>query len=94
MESREMVYEQSDLYSVLPENTRYQDDGCSLFYSCLSCPFPCCVYDLPGGDTKLFKQYRDREIIRLAGEGVKTKELATCFKVTQRCVELILQNTK
>ena len=33
----------------LPEHTRYRDDGCDLFTSCLTCPLPRCRYDVPGG---------------------------------------------
>ena len=89
-----MVYEQYDLVLDLPENTQYQDEGCLRFYSCLKCVFPWCFYDLSNTGTKLFKQYRNQEIIRLAGEGVKTRELATFFKITQRCIEQVLRKAK
>ncbi|MBN1367947.1 MAG: hypothetical protein JW967_08475 [Dehalococcoidales bacterium] len=89
-----MVYERSDLASDLPENTPYQDEGCFLSNSCLECPFPCCIHDLPGGATKLCKQSRNKEIIRLAKKGIKTKDLAIRFRLSQRNVQMIVQKAK
>ncbi len=34
----------------LPEHTRYNDNGCDLYPSCLRCPLPRCRYEEPGGD--------------------------------------------
>ncbi len=89
-----MVFEQSDLASDLPEDTLYEDEGCSLSNSCLECPFPCCVYDLRGGGTKIFKQARNKEIIRMAKKGIKTKDLATRFRLSQRRVQIIIQKRR
>ena len=32
-----------------PEYCRYRDEGCEMASSCLNCPPPGCVYELPGG---------------------------------------------
>ena len=86
-----MVYEQSDLVSDLPEHCHYQDEGCTLADSCLKCPFPRCIYDLPGGGTRLFKEGRNKEIIRLALAGKTAKELALKFGVSRRTVQRALK---
>ena len=89
-----MVYERSDLDSDLPENTHYQDEGCALSSTCLECPFPHCIYDVPGGQNRLFKQFRNGEIVRLAKKGIKTRDLAAHFRLSQRCIEIIIRKTK
>lgn len=89
-----MDFERTDLASDLPENIQYQDEGCSLSNSCLECPFPCCVYDLHGGGPKFFKQSRNKEIIRLAKKGIKTKDLAVRFRLSQRSVQKIIQKRR
>ena len=53
----------------LPEYCRYQDEGCELSNSCLNCPFPKCIYDVPGGIQRYQKDKRAREIIFQHGRG-------------------------
>ncbi len=77
-----------------PEYCRYRDEGCELAASCLSCPFPKCIYDQPGGRQRWLKTQRNREIGRLFNtEGMKVKELAVRFGVSQRTVQRILKNS-
>ena len=47
----------------LPENTLYEDTGCDLASSCLSCPFVRCRYDYPDGIRGLWR-----------AEGITSKE--------------------
>ena len=83
-----------------PEYLHYQDDGCELAdeflgykSSCLSCPFPKCIYDEPGGRQRWLKRLRDKEMARLASnEGKGIKELALRFGVSQRTVQRALKN--
>jgi hypothetical protein len=50
---------------LLPEFCVYQDEGCELAASCLECPYPRCIEELPRGRSKWTRKYRDREILRL-----------------------------
>ena len=77
-----------------PEYCRYRDEGCDLAISCLSCPFPGCVYDEPGGKQHWRKKLRAREMVRLfTTEGKRIKELALVFNVSQRTVQRALKTT-
>jgi len=77
-----------------PEFCRYRDEGCDLAASCLSCPFPQCIYEQPGGRQHWLKAMRNREIIRLfTKEGKEIKELALMFGVSTRTVQRALGKT-
>lgn len=75
----------------LPENTRYQDDGCEASSSCLSCPLAMCKYDDPGWLRRQDRGLRDDEIFRLRKIGVPVPELARQFRVSTRTVHRIIQ---
>ena len=82
-----------DRVDLPPEYCQYQDEGCDLVDSCLSCPFPGCIYDEPRGRQHLLKGRRDREIVRLFKKGGKgARELAKIFGVSQRTVQRALKN--
>jgi len=73
-----------------PEYCHYKDEGCELADSCLSCPFPDCIYVQPRGKQQWLKDLRDREVLRLfttQGE----KELALMFGVSRRTIQRILK---
>jgi hypothetical protein len=74
----------------VPEMTQYQDEGCRFWHACLSCPFPCCVFELPGGPNRAIHAFRDGEIRRLYAAGVPAVEIADRFGVTRRSVYRIL----
>ena len=82
-----------------PEFCRYHDDGCELATtylgaksSCLNCPFSRCVYDEPGGQQRMIKRLRAREMARLFNkEGKGIKELAIMFGVSRRTVQRALK---
>ena len=75
-----------------PEYCRYRDEGCDLADSCLSCPFPKCIYDEPGGKQRWLKRRRAREMARLfTMEGKEVKELALMFGVSPRTVQRALK---
>ena len=81
-------------YDLPPEFCRYRDEGCDLAASCLSCPFPQCIYEQPGGKQHWLKMMRNREIIRLfIREGKGIKELALLFGVSTRTVQRALGKT-
>ncbi len=76
-----------------PEFCQYRDEGCDLAHSCLNCPFPHCVYELPGGRQRWLKKTRDSEINRLfAGEGKEVNELAKMYGISQRTVQRALKD--
>ena len=77
-----------------PEHCHYRDEGCDLADSCLSCPFPQCIYEQPRGKQHWLKKLRDREIVRLfTSKGKAVKELALMFGVSQRTVQRALRSS-
>jgi hypothetical protein len=76
----------------LPEFTRYRDEGCDLYPSCLTCPLPRCRYDKPGGARAILNLRRDREIRRLRRrQGLPVDMLARRYGVSRRTVFRILR---
>lgn len=74
-----------------PEFCHYRDEGCDFAASCLNCPFPQCLYEIPRGRQQWIKQARNTEVIRLFSQGWKVKELAVLFGVSQRTVQRALK---
>ncbi len=78
-----------------PEFCHYPDEGCDLAKSCLNCPFENCIYEKPGGKTRLAQRLRNEEIARLHfKEGKTLKELANLFGVSERTVARALRAAK
>ena len=76
----------------LPEYTSYNDTGCDLYPSCLSCPLPRCRYDDPGGAAAMLREGRDASIIRLhRKEHVAVEQLATMFGLSRRTIFRVLR---
>lgn len=73
----------------LPEH--YRDEGCELSPSCLNCPLPFCVEDMPRGRQRRRKEIRNREILRLFYQGEGIKRIAQRLKVSQRTVQRALK---
>ena len=71
----------------LPEYCQYRDEGCEYAKSCLSCPFPQCLYDEPRGRQRWKKGIRNRKINQLFSEGRDIQELATLFGVSRRTIQ-------
>lgn len=63
----------------LPETAVYRDTGCSLFPSCLRCPFPTCRYDQQCG-TRSFTTQQRLHIVRL----LKDDPLYTSQAIAQK----------
>lgn len=79
----------------LPEYTDFSDNGCDLFSSCLTCPLPRCRYDEPGGAPAIYREFRDREMRRLAKEdGLTVDDLANRFDISRRTVFRVLSPEK
>jgi len=77
-----------------PEHYHYRDEGCELAKSCLNCPFPKCIYELPRGRQHWLKKLRDKEMVKLFTLGKGIKELAQIFGVSQRTVQRALKGVK
>jgi hypothetical protein len=76
-----------------PEYCHYKDEGCELAESCLNCPFPRCIYDVPRGKQHLLKSLRNRQILhQFQKEGRGVKELAAAFSISQRTVQRVPKN--
>lgn len=75
---------------MLPEKTRYRDDGCEVHPQCLTCPLPRCRYDEPGGLRGMLSAWRDRQVVELRSKGAAVEEIAEQFGVSRRTVFRIL----
>lgn len=74
-----------------PEYCHYRDEGCEFAPSCLDCPLPHCIEDIPRGKQRLRKEFRDRAILNsFLAEGISIKQLATKFGLSKRTVQRVL----
>jgi len=69
----------------------YRDEGCELAPSCLNCPFPYCIEDMPRGRQRQRKEIRSREIFRCYTRGEGVKQIAQRFRVSERTVQRALK---
>ena len=73
----------------------YQDRGCGVSESCLTCPLPQCRYDDPGAYAEYQRRLRDQPIRNaVLVEGLTVEEAAQRFSVTVRTVFRVIQRTK
>ena len=79
---------------LLPEYCHYRDNGCELAPSCLHCPFPQCIEDMPRGKQRHKKELRNKEIWWLFSQGETVSEIAQRFMVSQRTVWRALKSSK
>ena len=81
--------------STTAQSGEYQDTGCDLFHSCLSCPRRRCKYDDPVEAQRERAMMQDRQKVRLMErEGWTVEEAAERFGVTARTVHRILARTR
>ena len=74
----------------VPELTHYKDEGCRYWHACLSCPYPRCLFEEPGGARHALNAYRDGEIRRMYAAGVPALEIAVHFGIGRRSVYRVL----
>lgn len=74
-------------WDLLPEEFPYKDNGCELFPSCLSCPFPCCIKEEPWGKEKFLKKRRADRMLEFKKQGKSINEIARIFEVSTRTVQ-------
>lgn len=70
----------------LLEYEYYPDNGCEVAPSCLNCPLPKCVEDVPKGKFYWKKNEQVKEITKLFCEGRNTKEIASLLNISYRTV--------
>ena len=80
--------------STTAQSGEYQDTGCDLFHSCLSCPRARCKYDDPAEAQRERAMMQDRRKVDvMEREGWTVQEAAERFGVTARTVHRILART-
>lgn len=87
-----MEREKKQLEDLLPEHTRYRDDGCHIHPHCLTCPLARCIYDEPDGGRAMTKGLRNNEIRTLRAQGVGLGQLAKRFGVSKRTIYRALRH--
>ncbi len=70
----------------LPENIDYLDAGCEAAPSCLTCPFPRCRYDEPGGLPGARNRLRMQDILALRVDKLPVWMVANMVGVSRRTV--------
>jgi transcriptional regulator of acetoin/glycerol metabolism len=78
----------------LPEHTSYNDTGCEVHKSCLTCPLVRCRYDEPGGVRRLLSEERDRVIVALQRRGTTVDLIAQRFGISRRTVFRVLARAR
>ena len=74
-----------------PEYCQYRDEGCTLYPSCLDCPFPGCVFEERGGMQRRVKTERNETIVRQYYEDKRSvAEIAGRFGVSTRTIHRAL----
>jgi hypothetical protein len=78
----------------VPELTHYQDEGCVVWHSCLSCPLARCIYDDPRQGRGAGVRLRDAQIARLYREGWTAGAIAARYGITRRSVFRVLRRER
>ena len=78
----------------LPEYAQYRDEGCSLSDSCLNCPFPRCIYEVPGGMQRYEKDKQAREIVFQHGRGLTAKQIGRLLGESLRTIQRVIREFK
>lgn len=74
----------------LPEHAQYQDLGCEVSPTCLTCPLPVCRYELPGGLASVLRRPRNSEVVTLHRSGISVERLSQQFNLSRRSIFRIL----
>ncbi len=86
--------EANDCDDPLPEYARYRDEGCGLSDSCLNCPFPRCIYEVPGGMRRYQDDQKAREIVFQHGRGLTPKQIVRLLGESLRTVQRVIREFK
>jgi hypothetical protein len=69
-----------------PEFCRYRDEGCRYADSCLDCPYPCCLEELPSRDTAVIRCIQRAVMLEEWDRGATRREISRRFRVSYRTV--------
>ena len=86
-----MSNNKSDYYN---EYYNWRDEGCELFSSCLNCPLPYCIEEVPRGKQKLRLLDRAGQMADIKYQGKSTEEIARIFGVSGRTVQRALAKAR
>ena len=79
----------------VPEFYQYEDTGCEVSESCLSCPLPQCKYDDPIWYQKHRRLARDLKVLSVMRmESLSVEEAAERFSVTVRTIFRIMRRCR
>lgn len=81
---RSAIPEGEARFDAYPENTDYQDSGCSLAPSCLDCPFTKCRYDLPRGAATMRTNDTRAQLLALIAGGMSAATAARRLHISTR----------
>ena len=85
----------NSVLDAVPEYFHYEDTGCEVSSSCLSCPLPQCKYDDPGWFQRHRRLARDFMVwSTMQSEGLTVEEAAERFSVTVRTVFRIMRRCR
>lgn len=85
----------SSSVDTVPEYYHYEDTGCEVSPSCLSCPLPQCKYDDPVWFQQHRRMARDLKVwSTMQSEGLNVEEAADRFSVTVRTVFRIMRRCR
>lgn len=71
---------------ILPELTRYRDDGCSVAPACLACPLPACRYDTKADPAIAARAKRNAAIREAHAAGITMADLSKQFGLSKRAI--------
>lgn len=72
----------------------WRDTGCSVWPSCLSCPLPRCVHEVPGGVAWGRAWLRGQQVLEARQRRMTVPQLARAFGLSERQVYRILRAAK
>ena len=83
------------LADTVPEFYHYEDNGCEVSPSCLSCPLPRCKYDDPIWFQRYQRLARDLKVLTtMQLEGLTVERTAERFSVTVRTIFRIMRRCR
>ncbi len=83
------------MVDAVPEYYHYEDTGCEVSPSCLSCPLPQCKYDDPLWFQRHRRMARDQKVwTTIQMESLTADEAAQRFSVTVRTIFRIMRRCR
>ena len=85
---------QAPRHDTLPENVNYQDTGCEVNVSCLTCPLPQCKFDDPAWYQQYRRDNRDHALYAECARGRTVFQVASAFGISPRTVHRALRRMR